>query len=252
LKLIGKVSLVTGASKGIGKAIALTLAQEGSYVIVNDINLDEANAVVKEIIASGGKAISIKADVSQKKEVRTMVKETIINFGKIDILVNNAGIQTVTPFLELSEEDWQRVIDVNLKGTFLCSQVVAKEMVKYKKGKIINISSIHQSTPRFNKIHYDVSKAGIAMLTKDMALELSKYKINVNCVAPGAIITPMNKDILESPKKMAEIESMIPWKRMGKPEEVAQAVLYLASNESDYITGITIQIDGGSSLGRYK
>lgn len=164
--------------------------------------------------------------------------------------MNNAGIQTVNPFLEMSEGEWQRVIDVNLKGTFLCSQIVAKEMVKHGKGKIINISSIHQSTPRFNKIHYDVSKAGIAMLTKDMALELSNYKINVNCVAPGAIMTPMNKDILESPKKIAEIESKIPWERMGTPEEVAQAVLYLASDESDYITGSTIKIDGGLSLGR--
>lgn len=250
MRLINKVSLVTGAGKGIGKSIALTLANEGSCVVINDINLDDANAVVREIIDCGGKSISIKADVSQSREIKSMVMESIKNFGRIDILVNNAGIQTIIPFLELSEEDWQRVIDVNLKGTFLCSQIVAKEMVKQGKGKIVNISSIHHSIPRFNKIHYDVSKAGITMLTKDMALELSKYKINVNSVAPGAIMTPMNKDIIESRVKIAEIESKIPWKRMGKPEEVAQAVLYLVSDESDYVTGSTINVDGGSSLGR--
>lgn len=249
MRLINKVSLVTGAGKGIGRSIALTLANEGSSVIINDINLDDANAVAKEIIDLGGKSLSIKADVSQSREIKKMVLESIKNFGRIDILVNNAGIQTIIPFLELSEEDWQRVIDVNLKGTFLCSQIVAKEMVKQGKGKIVNISSIHQSIPRFNKIHYDVSKAGIAMLTKDMALELSKYKINVNSVAPGAIITPMNKDIIESSVKKAEIESKIPWKIMGKPEEVAQAVLYLVSDESDYVTGSSINVDGGSSLG---
>ena len=250
MRLINKVSLVTGAGKGMGRSIALTLANEGSCVVINDINFDDANAVAKEIIDCGGKSISIKADVSQSREIKSMVMESIKNFGRIDILVNNAGIQTIIPFLELSEEDWQRVIDVNLKGTFLCSQIVAKEMVKQGKGKIVNISSIHQSIPRFNKIHYDVSKAGIAMLTKDMALELSKYKINVNSVAPGAIMTPMNKDIIESQVKIAEIESKIPWKRMGKPEEVAQAVLYLVSDESDYVTGSTINVDGGSSLGR--
>ena len=249
MRLFNKVSLVTGAGKGIGRSIALTFAKEGSCVVVNDINLDDANAVAEEIITGGGKAISIKADVSQSTEVNGMVKQALKNFGNIDILVNNAGIQTVNPFLDLSEEEWYRVIDVNLNGTFFCSQIIAREMVKRGKGKIINISSIHQSAPRFNKIHYDVSKAGIAMLTKDMALELSKYKINVNSVAPGAIMTPMNEDILESPKKMAEVESKIPWKRMGKPEEVAQAVLYLASDESNYVTGITINVDGGSSLG---
>ena len=250
MKLFNKISLVTGAGKGIGRSIAVTLAKEGSCVVVNDVNLDDANAVAEEIINGGSKAISVKADISQSNEVQRMVENTIKNYGKIDILVNSAGIQTVTPFLELSEEEWQRVIDVNLKGTFLCSQMVAKEMVKHGKGKIINITSIHQSIPRFNKIHYDVSKAGIAMLTKDMALELSKYKINVNSVAPGAIMTPMNEDILASSEKMAEIESKIPWKRMGKPEEVAQAVLYFASDESDYVTGSTINVDGGSSLGR--
>jgi len=250
LKLQAKISLVTGAGQGIGKAIALTFADEGSCVVVNDIDLGKATAVAEQINASGGKALSLRADVSQSKEVSNMVAEVIRSFDRIDILVNNAGIQTVSPFLDLSEEAWQRVIDVNLKGTFLCSQMVARAMVKNRKGKIINISSIHQSIPRYNKAHYDASKAGIMMLTKDMALELSTYRINVNCIAPGAIATPMNKDILNSPERMAEMNSKIPWGRMGAPEEVAQVALFLASDETDYITGATIRIDGGSSLGR--
>lgn len=250
MKLKNKISLVTGAGQGIGKAIALTFADEGSCVVVNDIDLDKATAVADQINASGEKAIPLRADTSQSKEVSGMVAEVIRSFGRIDILVNNAGIQTVSPFLDLSEEAWQRVIDVNLKGTFLCSQMVAREMVKNRKGKIINISSIHQSIPRYNKAHYDASKAGIMILTKDMALELSTYRINVNCIAPGAIATPMNKDILDSPERMVEMNSKIPWGRMGTPEEVAQVALFLASDETDYITGATICIDGGSSLGR--
>lgn len=250
MKLKYKISIVTGAGQGIGKAIALTFAEEGSCVGVNDIDLDKATAVAEQINTSGGKALPLRADVSQSKEVIGMVAEVIRNFGRIDVLVNNAGIQTVSPFLDLSEEEWQRVMDVNLKGTFLCSQMVAREMVKNRKGKIINISSIHQSIPRYNKAHYDASKAGIMMLTKDMALELSTYRINVNCIAPGAIATPMNKDILDSPERMVEMNSKIPWGRMGTPEEVAQVALFLASDETDYITGATIRIDGGSSLGR--
>ncbi len=252
MKLKNKISLITGAGQGIGKAIALAFAKEGSNVVINDIDLDKANDVAEEVIAFGRRAVAIKADVSQSKDVSNMVKEVIKNFGRIDILVNNAGIQTIAPFLVLTEEEWQKVIDVNLKGTFLCSQIVAREMVKHKKGKIINISSIHQSIPRCNKAHYDASKAGIEILTKDVALELAEYKINVNCIAPGAIATPMNKDILNSPKKLAETNSKIPWKRMGKPEEVAQVAIYLASDDADYITGTTICIDGGLSLVDYE
>lgn len=249
MKLKDKISLVTGAGQGIGKTIALTFAAEGSCVVVNDIDLDKATAVADEINASGTSALPLRADVSQSKEVSNMVAEAAKSFGRIDILVNNAGIQTVSPFLDLSEEEWQRVIDVNLKGTFLCSQMVAREMTKCRKGKIINITSIHQSVPRYDKAHYDASKAGIMMLTKDMASELAKYRINVNCIAPGAIATSMNKDILDSPERMAEMNSKIPWGRMGQPEEVAKAAFFLASDEADYITGATMHIDGGLSLG---
>lgn len=248
LKFKDKITLITGAGQGIGKAIALAFAKEGSFVAVNDIDINKAIEVANEINNSSGNAISVKADVSKSNDVQNMVKEIINNFGRIDILVNNAGIQTVAPFLELTEEEWDEIFKVNLKGTFLCSQMVAKEMIKFEKGKIINISSIHYSIPRFNKAHYDASKAGIEMLTKDMALELAKYKINVNCIAPGAIATPMNEDILNSPEKLAEINTKIPWKRMGKPDDISKVATFLASDDADYITGATICIDGGLSL----
>ena len=248
MKFKDKIALITGASRGIGKAIAIAFANEGACVVIIDIDLNKANEVTKVIKDVGLKAISIKANVSNSNEVRNMVKETVKNFGRIDILVNNAGIQTVAPFLELTEEEWDEIFKVNLKGTFLCSQMVAKEMIKFKKGKIINISSIHYSIPRSNKAHYDASKAGIEILTKDMALELAKYKINVNCIAPGAIATPMNEDILNSPEKLAKINTKIPLKRMGKPDDISKVAIFLASDDADYITGVTICVDGGLSL----
>lgn len=250
MKLEGKVSLVTGAGKGIGKAIAVALATEGSSVAVNDINLQTAQATGQEIIELGGRALPIRADVSQKDEVDSMVKELTKSFGRVDILVNNAGVQTETPFLDLSEQEWDRIIKVNLKGTFLCSQLIAREMAKQGGGKIINISSIHQFLPRRNIAHYAASKGGIMMLTKVMALELAKCKINVICIAPGAIATNMNEAILSSRDKLAEMESAIPWGRIAEPREVARCVVYVASDDADYITGSTIYIDGGLSLGR--
>lgn len=249
MKLENKISLITGAGQGIGKAIALAFAGEGSSVVVNDITLETARRVAQEIVDRGGKALPIRADVSQRHEVSGMIKEVIGNFGKIDILVNNAGVQTETPFLDLSEEEWDRVIDVNLKGTFLCSQLVAREMVKQGGGKIINISSIHQFLPRRNIAHYAASKGGIMMLTKVMALELAKHKINVNCIAPGAIDTAMNKAVLKQPQKVDELNSKIPQGRIAEPEEVGKVAVYLASNDADYITGSTIYVDGGLSLG---
>ena len=259
MRLKNKVSLVTGAGQGIGKAIALTFANEGSKVVVNDIGsnineetgINKAKEVANSIDPSGENAISIEADVSQRNEVRDMIDEVIKNFGRIDILVNNAGVQTETPFIELSDEEWRRIIDTNLQGTFLCSQISAKKMIEQNVcGKIINISSVHQFLPRKYIAHYAASKGGIMMLTKVMALELAEYSINVNCIAPGAIATPMNEGILKDPDKLSETESKIPLGRIGKPEEVAKAALYLASEDANYITGTTIYIDGGLTLGR--
>lgn len=248
MKFQGKVSLVTGAGQGIGKAIAFAFANEGSTVVVNDIKEEMARTVSEDIIARGGQAIAIKADVSKRKEVENMIEKTIRSFKRIDVLVNNAGVQTETPFLDLSEEEWDTIIDTNLKGTFLCSQLAAREMVKQGGGKIINISSIHDFFPRRNIAHYAASKGGIAMLTKVMALELARYKINVTAVAPGAVATHMNADILSSPEKVAEMNSKIPLGRIATPEEVAKVAVYLASQDAEYITGSTIYMDGGFSL----
>lgn len=249
MKLENKISLVTGAGQGIGRAIALAFASECCSVIVNDINPETALSTAREIMAQGGTALPITADVSVRDDVSNMVEEIITNLGRIDILVNNAGIQTETPFMDLSEEEWDSIINVNLKGTFLCSQLVAREMAKQGGGKIINISSVHQVLPRRNIAHYAASKGGVAMLTKVMALELASYKINVTCIAPGAIATAMNTSVLNSPQELAEMNSKIPWRRMAEPGEVAQAAVYLASNDADYVTGSTIYVDGGISLG---
>jgi len=248
LKLTDKVSIITGAGKGIGRAIALEFAGEGSHVAVNNITLDKAESVSNEINGRGGSAMAIQADVSKEYEVAKMISEVISEYGKIDILVNNAGVQTSCPFLDLPIVDWNRIIDVNLKGAFLCSKLAAQHMVKHNTGKIINISSIHQDIPRINKIHYDVSKAGIAIMTQEMALELAKYRINVNCIAPGAIATEMNKDILESNELLNETVSRIPWGRMGYPEDIAKAALFLVSDEAEYITGAILKVDGGLGL----
>ena len=260
MKLEDKVSLITGAGQGIGKAIAVEFAKKGSKIVVNDISsninketgVNKAVEVAESINASGGCAISVEADISQRGEVINMIEEVIKNknFKRIDILVNNAGVQTETLFIDLSDEVWRRIINTNLRGTFLCSQIAARKMIKQGVGKIINISSVHQFLPRKYIAHYAASKGGMLMLTKVMALELAEHKINVNCIAPGAIKTLMNKAVLDDPKLEAEMNSKIPWGRMGEPEEVAKVALFLASEDSDYITGSTIYIDGGLSLGQ--
>lgn len=251
MKLKKRISIITGAGQGIGKEIAIIFAKEGSSVIINDIDLALAQSVETEIMSLGGQALAVQADVSSKEDCKNLVQKTLNCYGKIDILINNAGIQTICPFLELPEEQWRRVLDVNLLSVFLLSQMVANEMIKNSgrvKGKIINMSSIHQDIPRFNKIHYDVSKAGLKILTKDMALELARFGINVNGIAPGAIATPMNKDILYETNKIEHLQTNIPLGRIGSAQEVAKLALYLASGDADYITGEIINIDGGKSL----
>jgi len=249
MRLICKVALITGAGQGIGKAIALAFAREGAIVAVSDINLETASTTVQEIVAMGEKALAVAVDVSQKDQVNGMIREVITNFGKIDVLVNNAGVQTETPFLELSEEEWDRIVDVNLKGTFICAQLAAQQMVEQGSGKIINISSIHQFIPRSNIAHYAASKGGVMMLTKVMALELASYNIKVMSIAPGATATPMNESVLSSPRKLAETQAQIPLGRIAEPDEVAQCAVYLASDDAHYITGTTIYVDGGMNLG---
>ena len=245
--LQGKVGLVTGASSGIGKAIALEFGRQGASVVVNyHGEAQEAAAVVNEIRPEGSQAIAVQADVSKSGDVRRMVQETIEKLGAVDVLVNSAGIEHQAPFLDVSEEEWDRVIAVDLKGPFLCSQAAAREMVRRGKGgTIINISSVHEDLAFPGYAAYSAANGGLRMLCRDLALELAPYHINVVNVAPGAIATPINRPTLEDPTKKAALEREIPLGRVGTPEEVAKLVAYLASEDASYITGATIVIDGG-------
>ena len=248
IELKDKVAIITGARRGMGKAHAIKLAKAGAKVVVSDISQEECQKVVEEIKKEGGEALALKCDVAKKKEVEEMVKKTIEKWGKVDILVNNAGICQFKPFLELTEDEWDRTLDINLKGYFLCAQTVAKEMLKQKYGKIINIASVAcgQIGIGFPTLaHYSASKGGIIALTETLAVELASYNITVNAIAPGMIETPMIAPIKESPEQEKEALKRIPLGRSGKPEEVSNLVLFLASDESSYITGSTIIIDGG-------
>ncbi len=245
--LDGKVALVTGASSGIGRAIAVELARQGAAVVVNHLEQEQqTQEVLDEIRRGRGQAIAIEADVSDAKAVRAMAEQAVRQFGKIDILVNNAGIEVHCPFLEKPEEEWDRVMAVDLKGPFLCTQAVAREMVKRNRGgTIINISSVHEDIPFPGYTAYCAAKGGLRMLCRNLALELAQYRINVVNVAPGAIATPINKETLADPEKKAALEKEIPLGRIGSPEEVAKLVAYLASEDASYITGTTVFIDGG-------
>jgi glucose 1-dehydrogenase len=242
------VALVTGAGRGIGRAIACRLADDHA-VVVDDVDETAAADTADAIRDDGGTATAVEADVADADAVDALVDATLGAYGRIDVLVNNAGIETVHPFTDLPEAEWDRVHDVNLKGQFLLSQRVANEMIaRDVAGDIVNVASVHDRLPRTDKIHYDTAKAGVLMLTKDMALELAEHGISVNCVSPGAIETPMNAGILDDPEEVERMNERIPWGRMGKPEEIADAVAFLASQQASYVTGSRLCVDGGLSL----
>ncbi len=246
--LKGKVAIITGARRGMGKADALAFAKNGAKVVVTDISQEECELVVDEIKKNGGEGLAVKCDVTDKKEIEEMVKKTVDKFGKVDILVNNAGICQFKPFLELTEEEWDRTLDINLKGYFLCAQTVAKEMVKQKSGTIVNIASVVMGQIGMGMAglaHYSASKGGIAALTKTLALEFAPYNIRVNAIAPGAIDTPMAASTKADPKVLEATLAMIPLHRMGKAEEIANTVLFLTSDASSYVTGSIVVVDGG-------
>lgn len=247
--LENRKALVTGANSGIGKAVALRLAAAGAAVVVNYRSRPEdAQTVVSAIEAAGGQAIALQADVSKEDEVKAMFEQAFEQYGTIDILVNNAGIENERRFLEMAIEDWDKVMAVNLRGVFLCSQQAARSMAEHGGGAIVHISSVHQVIPWGGFAHYCASKAALEMLMKTMALELAENHIRVNGIAPGAIATPINAEWLDKPAQREKVLSTIPWNRIGRPEEVAEAVLYLVSDAADYVTGTTLFIDGGMTL----
>jgi len=248
-KLEDKVAIVTGASSGIGKAIALAFAREGAAVTVDYAgNRDGAEAAVSQIEDAGGKAVAVQADVTVQEDVENLVRKTMEEFGRLDIMVNNAGMENQMPFLETPLEVWNKVIAVNLTGAWLGCQVAAKRMVEGgEAGRIINISSIHEERAMPTNAPYCAAKGGLGMLMRTIAVELAPYGITVNNIAPGAIETPINENLEENPDQMEKLLSEIPLGRMGKPEEVAEMALYLASDASAYVTGSTFFVDGGLS-----
>jgi 3-oxoacyl-[acyl-carrier protein] reductase len=246
LELKDKIAIVTGAAQGIGREIALSLAKSGVKVVVADIT-DKRFEVVKEVEDVGSEGLAVRCDVSSKGEVDAMVSKALEKFGKVDILVNNAGIYPTKPFVEMTEQDWDRVLNVNLKSVFHCTKAVLPKMIERRYGKIISLSSIAGSVVGFpNLAHYSASKAGITGFTKSLALEVAQYGININAVAPGPIETPGTKASDE--KAYEQTKKAIPLGRWGLPKDIANLVLFLASDESNFITGQCIVIDGGYTL----
>ncbi|MEY2191263.1 3-oxoacyl-[acyl-carrier-protein] reductase [Neobacillus sp. BF23-41] len=244
MNLEGKAALVTGASRGIGREIALELARQGANVAVNFSGSEaKANEVVDEIKALGREAFAVKCDVSNSGEVAEMVKGTIDRFGKLDILVNNAGITRDNLLMRMKEEEWDDVININLKGVFLCTKAVTRQMMKQRVGRIINIASIVGVSGNPGQANYVAAKAGVIGLTKTTAKELASRNITVNAIAPGFITTDMTDKLSEDVK--TEMLKLIPLARLGEPKDIAKITAFLASDDSAYMTGQTLHIDGG-------
>lgn len=256
-KLKGQSALVTGANSGIGLAVAIALGNDGANVVVNYVTHPEvADEVVQQIISNGGNAIAIKADVTKEDEVQAMFKQMFDKYGTVDILVNNAGLQKDSPFEMMSLADWQLVIGVNLTGQFLCAREAVKEFLRRgvvaerscAAGKIICMSSVHEVIPWAGHVNYATSKGGINMMMKSMAQELAPKKIRVNSIGPGAIQTPINKAAWDTPEALNKLLPLIPYGRIGQPEDIGKAAVWLASDEADYVTGTTLFVDGGMLL----
>ncbi len=252
LRLQDKMALVTGAAKGIGRAIALRYAAEGAAVAVDDIDLDGAEAVVEEIVAAGGHAAAFGADVTKSAEVRTMVETVIGRFGKLDILVNNAGggaalLGKTSAFKDMPEEVWRWVIDLNLHGTMICTQAVLEHMIERKYGKIINFGSIAGVCGLPNWAEYSAAKGAIISLTMTLAMELGEYGINVNCISPTVVLTELGKQAWAGPKADAH-KAQIPKGRFAEPAEIAAAAVFLASDGADMVNGENLVVDGGFTI----
>jgi glucose 1-dehydrogenase len=247
MKLDGKVALVTGSSQGIGAAIALRLAQEGADIVVNyRSHPEEADAVKKQIEALGRRAIAIGADLGSLAEIQKLVNDGAAALGKLDLLVNNAGVEKNAPFWEVTEADYDLVLNVNAKGPFFATQAFVQHLQGRKApGKIINISSVHEDLPFPHFTAYCMSKGGLKMMTRNLSIELAPFGITINNIAPGAIETPINTKLLNDPAELKALLSNIPLNRLGKPADVSSAVAFLASSDADYITGTTLVVDGG-------
>jgi len=255
--LAGQPALVTGANSGIGKAVALGLARAGADVVVNYVSHPEtAEAVVREILDMGRRAIALQADVSREADVERMFADAIAHFGTLHIVVSNAGLQRDAPFDQMTLEQWNTVIGVNLTGQFLCTRAAAREFkrrgvmksVSAAAGKIICMSSVHQVIPWAGHANYAASKGGIMMMMKSIAQELAPHFIRVNSIAPGAIRTPINTAAWDTPHAYSDLMTLVPYKRIGEPDDIAQAAVWLASDAADYVTGATLFVDGGMTL----
>lgn len=255
-RLQGQTAIVTGSSSGLGQGIAIEMGREGANVCINYHSDEEgANKTLSAIKEAGAQGFTIQADVSDPEDVKSMFDKTIDTFGTVDILMNNAGIQKDAPFLEMTHEDWQRVINVNLSGQFYCAQAAAKEFVRrgevdYSKalGKIICMSSVHDIIPWAGHINYATAKGGVLMFIKTLAQELGHEKIRVNGISPGAIKTDINESVWGDQEKLDKLLELVPYPRIGETEDVGKLAVWLASDESDYVHGQTIYIDGGMTL----
>ncbi len=246
--LTGKVALVTGASSGIGRASALALAKQGATVVVAARRTDRLQELAKEIVVLGRESLPVMMDVTKKETIAATISKTVEMYGRLDILLNNAGVAEFVPFLDMTEEQWDKTIDTNLKGYFLVAQAAAREMAKHKWGRIINIASIASGGVGVgfpSVAHYCASKGGIVAMTEALAIELAPMGILVNCIGPGVIETEMTQNLLKDPKQAEALLARAPLKRAGKPEEIAAGVVFLSSEEASYTTGATLYIDGG-------
>ena len=245
MRLEGKTALVTGAGSGNGAGIAAGFAREGAAVVYADLNAETAEANAKAARDAGYRAMSLKMDVASLESVTSCVDAAMAEFGPIDILVSNAGIQNRIHLLDMTEKDWDTMMNVNAKGVFFCGQAVARHMVERKSGSIINMASISSFVASMNNVHYGASKGAVQMMTMHMAVDLAPYNIRVNAIAPGVVVTGLNRERLSDPEQMAAAVRGSLLGRVGSPEDLVGAALYLASDESSWVTGTTLTVDGG-------
>jgi 3-oxoacyl-[acyl-carrier protein] reductase len=246
-RLDGRVAIVTGAGQGIGYGVATCMARAGAHVVVNDTAQERLTRAVADIGALGVQALGVQASVTQAEDVDRLVQETLSRFGKIDILVNNAGVVVIKSITEQTEADWDKVLSVNLKGVFLCCHRVVQEMIKQRRGAIVNIASIaafHYTVPH---VPYAASKAGVVALTRDLAYEVARFGVRVNAIAPGPIETPMMGTALSAQQREAYARN-IPLGRLGQPQDIGEAAVFLASDAAGYVTGATLPVSGGTDL----